>query len=111
MKTSHLIALASLLLFTNCAYQRQAESRSTNEKFMQIQVGMDRVEVLNILGNPYKREVYGNVEFLIYETNYFEYSKEGYIPICLKNSKVVGWGSKFYDDVEKYRIELKTKPE
>jgi len=73
---------------------------------MQIDTGMDKSSVLSILGSPYKREVYENNEFLIYDTNHWaENEDERFTPIFLRDGKVVGWGRNYYDNVQKSKIE------
>ncbi len=66
------------------------------------------------MGNPYRREVYGDTEFLIYETNYRARSeKERFTPILLKQGKVGGWGRNYYDDAVRSKIEadIRVKPQ
>lgn len=70
------------------------------------QVGMDRQQVLSLMGNPHRREMYGETEFLIYETNHWADSeKERFTPILLKNGKVAGGGRNYYDDAIRSKIE------
>ena len=69
----------------------QMQSRTTNNKLMQLNVGMLRDEVLSILGTPYRREVYGDSEFFIYRTDYKAYyEKDRFTPILIKSGKLVG---------------------
>ena len=102
------VAMALCLNLSGCGISRQSMSRETNDKLMDIQVGMDRGQVLSILGKPYKREAYGNSEYLIYETNHWasrRNEKERFTPILLEQGKVVGWGRNYYNDVKKSKIE------
>jgi len=79
---------------------------------MQISVGMSRDEVVKILGKPFGREVYGDDEYLIYETNYFGKSEnERNTPILIRSGKVVGWGRNYYDNTKKSKIEADIKIE
>ena len=99
-----------MLLTSSCGIVYQKQSRTTNDKLMQLNVGMSRDEVLSILGTPDKREVYGEIEFLIYVTNYHAYyEKERTTPILIKSGKVVGWGRNYYDDAIKSKIDADIK--
>ena len=105
-KKSFLLLLLFALIIYGCVLAAQNQSRETNDKIMHLDVWMTKSEVLQILGKPYKREVYGENEFLIYETNYFaKHEKEKYTPIFFKNGKIVGWGRNYYDDAIKSKIE------
>ena len=98
-----------------CGVAMQSQSRGANEKLMQLQVGMERQQVLSLIGNPHRREVYGgDTEFLIYETNHWATSeKERYTPILLRSGKVAGWGRNYYDDAIRSKIEadVRVKPQ
>ena len=101
-----LLLASALLLINGCGIAYQIQSRTTNDNFMQLNVGMSRDEVLSILGTPYKREVYDDREFLIYKTNHVARSeKERFTPILLKSGKVIGWGRNYYDDTIKSKID------
>lgn len=103
------LLVVAALLITSCN-TTQIQSRRTNDKFMQLNVGMSREDVLSMLGKPYKREVYGDSEFLIYETNHLvPFEKERFTPILLNSGKVVGWGRNYYDDAIKSKIDADIK--
>ena len=104
------IILIAMLLTSSCGIVYQSQSRTINDKLMQLNVGMLRDEVLSILGKPDRREVYGESEFLIYITNYKAYyEKERATPILIKSGKVVGWGRNYYDDSIKSKIDADIK--
>lgn len=101
-----LIFLIFLPLINGCSLVYQHQSRTTNEKLMQLNVGMPRSEVLTILGNPYRREAYGEDEYLIYETNHRAISeKDRFTPIFVKSGMVVGWGRNYFDDAMRSKID------
>ena len=105
-----LFLVVALLSISGCGISRQLESRAANDKLMQLNVGMSRDEVLSVLGKPYKREVYGEDEFLIYETNFIaKAEKEQFTPILIKSGKVAGWGRNYYDDAIKSKIDADIK--
>ena len=108
-------AVAMGLSLFGCGAARQYQSRETNEKLMQLQVGMERQQVLSLMGNPHRREAYGgDTEFLIYQTNYFARSEsERFTPILLKSGRVAGWGRNYYDDAIRSKIEadVRVKPQ
>jgi len=93
-----------------CGVVKQNASREANDKFMSLQVGMERDHVISVLGKPHKREVYGDREFLIYETNaWADSEKERYTPILIEQGKVVGWGRNYYDDTKRSKVEADIK--
>jgi len=101
-----MLALTTIASVSGCGVAMQSQSRTSNEKLMQLQVGMDRQQVLTLMGNPYRREVYGESEFLIYETNHWARSeRERFTPILLKGGKVAGWGRNYYDDAVRSKVE------
>lgn len=101
-----LLALAMVIASSGCGVAMQSQSRAANEKLMQLQVGMDRQQVLSLMGNPHRREMYGETEFLIYETNHWADSeKERFTPILLNKGKIAGWGRNYYDDAIRSKIE------
>ena len=91
--------LAALLYVVGCGLASQIESRESNRQLMQLEVGMDRDAVLSLMGDPYRREVYGDNEFLIYETDAWASNEsERFTPILIRAGKVSGWGRNYYDN-------------
>jgi hypothetical protein len=100
------VVLAMCLGISGCGLIMHQQSRATNDKLMNIQVGMGRQQVLDLLGNPYRREMYGPDEFLIYETDHFAVDEGArYTPILVRDGKVAGWGRNFYDTALKSKID------
>ena len=99
--------LVNIITLTGCGVVAQNQSRATNEKLMQLSVGMSRDQVLATMGNPFRREVYEDTEFLIYVTNnWAESEADRFTPICVKEGKVVGWGRSYYDNSLKIKSEI-----
>ena len=72
--------------------------------------GMSREQVLATMGNPFRREVDENTEFLIYDTDNWAGSEAGrFTPICIKEGKVTGWGRSYYDNSLKIKSEITVK--
>ena len=109
MKSSLKIILLALTMMalSGCISNiiRKSESDRANEKLMQLQTGMNQTQVLSLMGNPYRREVYGNKEFLIYETDAYASSDMRFTPVYLEDGKVIGWGSKYYVDANTQKID------
>lgn len=102
-----ILAVMLSLILSGCISNmiRKSESDRANEKLMQLQTGMNQTQVLSIMGNPYKREVYGNREFLIYETDAYASRDMRFTPVYLEDGKVIGWGSKYYIDANTQKID------
>ncbi len=68
-------------------------------------VGMSREEVVSQLGEPHKREVIQNTEFLFYNTNWaMAQSAEQRSPIAIAQNKVVGLGKPYYEAFVKSQL-------
>lgn len=103
-----IISIVSLsLALSGCVtnIMDKIESDKTSKNLMLLQVGMSQSQVIALMGMPYRREVYGNKEFLIYETDSYASNKLRFTPVYLEDGKVVGWGSKYYDDPNIQKIE------
>jgi outer membrane protein assembly factor BamE (lipoprotein component of BamABCDE complex) len=73
---------------------------------MKLQVGMSRIEVMAIMGQPQRREAYEKVEFLIYRTDWAGTTEsQNFTPVAIVNDKVVGWGRNYYDQTTRSKIE------
>lgn len=96
--------------FLGCGVARMSEASTNNKLMMKLSVGMSHDTVLSIMGMPNKREVYGDVEYLFYVTEYPAHSSnDEFTPLFLKNGVLMGWGRNYYDDVKKYRIDSDIK--
>jgi len=91
---------------SSCGVVKQVNSRDRANALNKLEVGMTKQQVLDFMGEPYGREVYGSQEFLIYDTNHWGNTEaERFTPICLVDGKVIGWGRNYYDSSKKYKIE------
>jgi len=109
--------LALVLLVSGCASSSVMPwgIEKTRNNLANLELGMSKQEVINIMGMPYNREAYstpdGPLDFLIYLTKYTDSGSipdSDTTPICLLNGKVVGWGRNFYEQ-QKQRYELVIK--
>ncbi|MGH9418369.1 MAG: hypothetical protein ACRD3J_00225 [Thermoanaerobaculia bacterium] len=64
---------------------------------MRLKFGMTREQVIEIMGQPERQEVRGNVEFLIYQTDTREEGGWNFTPVGLIDSRVAGWGRVYYE--------------
>lgn len=65
-----------------------------------IQIGASQQEVINQLGEPYRRERHGATEFLFYQTVWQVTDKAATrSPIALMDGTVVGVGKAHYDKI------------
>lgn len=104
------LVFVNFISLSGCGVVAQNQSRATNEKLMQLSVGMSREQVLATMGNPFRREVDENTEFLIYVTDNWAGSEAGrFTPICIKEGKVTGWGRSYYDNSLKIKSEITVK--
>ncbi len=81
---------------------------TNRNKLDKLEVGMTKEQVKGVMGQPYKREAYGGVEYWLYLTDHPGYNQipddSSYTPIAFVNGKVDGWGRNYYQE-RKHRIE------
>ena len=93
------VLMVLVVAASGCGIVRQVESHGAHDKLLQLQVGMERELVLSLMGKPYTREAYGDMELLFYETNHWANDeRKRFTPILIKDGKVAGWGRKYYSD-------------
>jgi outer membrane protein assembly factor BamE (lipoprotein component of BamABCDE complex) len=96
-------AVATLMIFASSTFGCQqfvdgGQSSSHTNALMKVQVGMNRDEVIALMGQPQRRETYGKTEFLIYQTgNRSSNEDKNFTPIAIADGRVVGWGRNYYD--------------
>lgn len=80
------------------------------DRLMELELGMSKQEVLQLMGKPYSREVFTGqngemFDFLLYIT---QYTYSGAIPdsdktpICFRDGKLIGWGWNFYGQTKRH---------
>ncbi|MDD5005020.1 MAG: DUF3192 domain-containing protein [Candidatus Omnitrophica bacterium] len=91
---------------------------NNRKKLMELEIGMTKKEVINVMGDPYNREAYAlpnghTLEFLIYLTKYTDSGSipdSDTTPICFEDGKVTGWGRNFYvERKQRYEIEIRNR--
>ena len=101
------VVVVSLLMFF-----LQGCSWDTNRKNLNnLEVGMSKTQVLEIMGNPYRREAEGQYEWLLYQTEEYDYawqSESDYLtPLLIKDDILVGWGKNLWTTKEqKYDVKI-----
>lgn len=91
-----------LLILAGCG---AIAANKNSAALMRLNVGDTKERVIEIMGPPRKREVYGSNEYLFYKTAIGSTDMETYTPILIANGKVTGWGREYY------KAEAKTKPD
>ncbi len=103
-----LISVALIFLsfaFLGCGLAREIEANANNQRMMSLQIGMTKEQVLATMGTPHKTESYrtasgGVREFWLYRSERHSGIDDlgwHYVPVCLENGKVDGWGRNYYD--------------
>ncbi|MEK6589227.1 MAG: DUF3192 domain-containing protein [Nitrospinota bacterium] len=88
------------------------EAKKNNEKTINLKIGQSTQEIIKMMGNPAKREVYPNVEFFFYRTTGWSLNDMGdrdyqFTPLAFEDDKLVGWGRNYYDMRIKQVFEIK----
>jgi len=102
-----LAALAAAAVLAGCGFVSTVKSSMRNDDLMKIQVGMSREDVIRVMGEPQKREMYGREEYLLYQTANEPFAPESanYTPIAILNGRVAGWGRNYYDDAVRTKVD------
>src|ERR1700688_4476504 len=93
----NLLIIGLYLSFIGCAHTPDLIVKP----FVVPQYGMTKLQMIDLLGKPdsieiYKKPDHTRVEFYIYVKKY--QSSQEFVPVCLIDKKVVGWGKTFYED-------------
>lgn len=118
MRRIILIALAVLIVGTGiwlflcnglARLQTMKIAKENSRRISELRVGMSKKDVLNIMGKPYKTEVYSVnkwvIEFMFYRTHeigvWFSDSKDNFFPVAIDtlHEKVLGLGKGFYNKI------------
>jgi outer membrane protein assembly factor BamE (lipoprotein component of BamABCDE complex) len=97
-----LIAIsACVILLASCSYHIRKQN---NENLKKLHIGMTKQEVLDIMGEPLKNEVYNtdNVWYYFTQVKWSDGSitRDECTPLFFENGKLAGWGRTEY---KKYR--------
>ncbi len=108
--------LTLLLIFSiGCAYSANVTKKNKKNMF-ELNMGMNKTEILKIMGDPDHHEAYADLNghayvFLYYFTkashNYLDdgvHKKDDCTPIVIRDGKLIGWGDEFFEQVEKIEI-------
>lgn len=106
--------LTTSLFLTGC----QGWPEWNREKLNELEVGMTKPEVLEIMGKPYQREANQQQEWWLYMTesgpgiaSAYREPSEYLTPIVFdKEGKVIGWGRNYWTEKEKkYEVKINQK--
>ena len=121
--------IITLVLLTGCAGSRawqsmqisstRGEADRNNANLMKVEVGQSRVQFLQVMGSPTKREAYQlpnarSVEFLFYRTDGWSNMSSTdtdaqFTPVAIENGSVVGWGRNYYNRVVRSAVDITVK--
>jgi outer membrane protein assembly factor BamE (lipoprotein component of BamABCDE complex) len=104
MKTVYLsaISMAMLFLFSGCFMCSTGyfEAASNREKMSTLRIGMTKARVVQIMGEPLKKEVYSRPDVWFYYTQSRwtdgQCTRDECSPVVFKKGKVIGWGNDYY---------------
>jgi len=101
------VLLAALALLPGCGIYSSVRASMRNDDLMKLQVGMSRGDVIRVMGEPQKREMYGNEEYLLYKTANEDFVGESvnYTPVAILDGRVVGWGRNYYDNAVRSKVD------
>jgi hypothetical protein len=110
MKPPLAVTLMAAFLACGCGYVQDIQIADTRSNLGKLAIGMTRDQVVAIMGEPLSRETFGGSEYLLYRTeprlNYYSSDSE-LTPVALLNSRVIGWGKAYLDNIAKSRAEAK----
>lgn len=107
LKTLVLIAAAALL--SSCEYCNWAyfQGEDTRAKMSKIRLGMTKQEVLDMMGEPLRKEKFNKPDIWFYYTDVHWgdslEAREECAPIVFSEGRVIGWGNDFYQKNYEFR--------
>lgn len=114
----------SLILFITglligCAgdpIQTQQEARGNRVNLLKLKIGINKEQVLGVMGDPYKTEAYmvdgRNLEFWLYMTEGKDevlrnLTDSNFTPLAFENETLMGWGRNYYNNILKIQQDIK----
>jgi outer membrane protein assembly factor BamE (lipoprotein component of BamABCDE complex) len=89
--------IITLNFITSCSYYIRKQN---NDNIQKLHVGMTKQQVLKVMGEPLKNEVYNTDKVWYYFTEVKwsdgAITRDECTPLFFKNDKLVGWGTNEY---------------
>lgn len=113
-----ILALALSVLLVACAgspYRTGIEAKENRGNLLKLNVGMTKDQVLVVMGQPYKTEMYVTdgkpVEFWLYLTegksiHDLRITDSNFTPLAFENGILKGWGRNYYDNALRIKKEI-----
>lgn len=113
------IIIITLVLVAGCEgspIRTQPEARKNRKAMISLSPGITKNDVLEIMGNPRKTELYNskenNIEFWFYliegATIHKGITEVNYTPLVFENGRLIGWGSRYVDEhIKKYELRIR----
>jgi outer membrane protein assembly factor BamE (lipoprotein component of BamABCDE complex) len=109
MKKVVIISILGLFI-AGCVVGGKGRWTKNRENLNEIEISMSKAEVREIMGKPYRREAKGELEWWLYETEYWDrwQNESDYLtPLLFENGKLVGWGKNYWTTKEqKYDVKI-----
>ncbi len=100
LSLSPIIFILITLFVVSCS----TEQSNNLEHISKLKEGMSKAEVLQVMGEPLKNEVYNKDNLWFYYTDWKwidgSRTSDECTPLVFENDKLIGWGQEFY---KKYR--------
>jgi hypothetical protein len=113
-----ILTLALSVLLVACAgspFRTRIEAEQNRENLFKLNVGLTKDQVLAVMGQPYKTEMYVTdgkpVEFWLYLTegksiDDLRLTDSNFTPLAFENGILKGWGRNYYDTVLRIKKEI-----
>ncbi len=93
-----ILSIAMIFFLSSC----NSEARMNKDKIETLKKGMSQGEVIAVMGEPIKNEVYCKPNVLFYYTDPKwsdgNVTHDECTPLVFENDKLIGWGVEFYKD-------------
>jgi outer membrane protein assembly factor BamE (lipoprotein component of BamABCDE complex) len=112
MKRMTVALLLALFLVSGCQSYK-AELAENNRNLLKLEIGMNKEQVLEIMGEPNMNEAYQSLKgipttiwFYYTERKWADgsYTKDEMTPLVFHEGKLSGWGDEFYENKVIYEI-------
>ena len=94
-----LVVLGMFLLTSGCAYYEQNRNIENSKK---LRLNMTKAQVIKIMGEPVKNQVYSlpNVWFYYIDTEWYDglTTEDECLPLLFKKGRLIGWGWNYFEE-------------
>ncbi|MCP3967123.1 MAG: DUF3192 domain-containing protein [Lentisphaerae bacterium] len=99
-----IVAAMASFSMTGCAYFDVNEASRNIENSKKLRIGMTKAQVLKVMGEPLRDEIYNKPNVWYYYTQCLWHdcmkTQDECMPLIFKDGKLIGWGNKYLERMQ-----------